>query len=1146
MKINLLQWRGKPYRLTTAANLIKTMKLVTLLLIATLSQVAARGYSQKITLERRNISIEAAFKAIESRTEYLFLYDKLDLPSSRLVSVNVKNGTIDQTLNQLLENLPLSYKIFNKNIVIRKEQKTKEEAVVAPQKSLPAVQQLTGKVTDEKGEALPGVNIIVKGTSKGATTDISGIYQLDLTETDPILVFSYVGYISQEVQPGNKTTLDIILKTDDKALEEVVVVGYGTQKKSDLTGSISSIKSEDLKKLPTTSFDQAIQGRAAGVQVTQASSAPGGRVSIRIRGGNSLSSGNEPLYVVDGYPITAGGTASDNGSGSNGAGQNPLASIAPGDIESMEILKDASATAIYGSRGANGVVLITTKRGKSGKTTVSYDGYYGVQKVIKKLDMMNAREFAALVNEARVNDGVATPVYPNPNDLYNFPDPATMGEGVDYQDEVFRSAAIQNHSINISGGNDITKIAVSGSYFDQKGVLIGSDFKRVSLRANIDTKLAKNLMFTTNLTTSKVWGNNGRSEGDGGGNANTVNAALIMPPTVPIFQQDGSYTRLNPTPGGSTVHNPVPIVKFNKDFQNIDRIMGTMALNWNIISDLSLRVSFGTDMSNANREMYEPRQTVNGYNANGRATQANRRSNSYLNENILTYNKLINKHSINVVAGYTWQMDRDQSFSTSSSNFLTDMYESDNLGAGAVFAPPTSRKNQSQLVSYLGRINYTFDNKYLISLTGRSDGSSKFGANNKWAFFPSVAVGYKISEESFIQNIDAISNLKIRASYGKTGNQNIDNYRSLARLSVYNYDLNGSLVSGLAPNNIANPDLRWETTATTDFGIDLDLFGNRLNFVADYYYKKTTDLLWNISVPLTSGFGSIFRNVGSLQNKGLELSLGGAVFDKDFKWNTQVNWSMNRNKVLAIPGYTPTTQSEISGHLKINGSWLAPGLPVGVWNLLQYDGVFQNQQQLDQGPRSSSSTRLGDARFVDRNGNGSINLAEDRMIVGDPNPDFIFGWSNNFSYKGFDLSVYMQGTYGNDILNVQRAESNVSGPWGNQRREILDRWTPTNTNTDIPRARTTVDPLLLQSSWLIEDGSFLRVKTASLGYTFTPTKGIKSCRVYVSGLNLLTFTKYSGFDPEVNSPGNSNLQLGVDYNAYPAARTFMVGVNVGF
>jgi len=1141
MKINFLLRRGQSYRLAIPAKLFLTMKLVTLLLMTTLSQVTAVGYSQKISLEKRNVSIEAAFSAIESQTDYLFLYDKLDLPSSRLVSVNLKNATIDQALNQLFADVPLSYKIFKKNIVIKKQEKQKEEALVTPAQKPAVLQALSGKVTDEKGEGLPGVNIVVKGTSKGATTNTSGEYQLDITDQGTILVFSFVGYLTQEIEAGNRTTLDVTLKVDDKALEEVVVVGYGTQKKSDLTGAISSIKAEDLKRLPTTSFDQAIQGRAAGVQVTQGSSAPGGRVSIRIRGGNSLSSGNEPLYVIDGYPITAGGTA-----GGNGAGQNPLASINPSDIASMEILKDASATAIYGSRGANGVVLVTTKRGKAGKTSVTYDGYYGVQKVIKKLDMMNAREFADLVNEARANDGVATPAYPNSADLYNFPDPSTLGKGVDYQDEIFRSAAIQNHTLSISGGNDNTKIAVSGSYFDQKGVLIGSDFKRASIRANIDTKLSKNIMFSTNLTASKVWGNNGRSEGDGGGNGNTVNAALIMPPTVPIFQKDGTYTRLNPTPGGSTVHNPVPIVKFNKDFQNIDRVLGTMAFTWNIIADLSLKVSVGTDMSNANRETYEPRETVNGYNANGRASQSNRRSMSYLNENILSYNKTFNKHQFNVVAGYTRQMDRDQQFRAYSSNFLTDLYGADNLGAGAAFTSPDSYKNQSQLVSYLGRINYTFNNKYLLSLTGRSDGSSKFGDNNKWAFFPSVAVGYKLSEESFMQSIEAVSNLKVRASYGKTGNQNIANYRSLARLGVYNYDLSGALVSGLSPGNIANPDLRWETTATTDFGIDLDLFGNRLNFVADYYYKKTTDLLWNVSIPQTSGFASIFKNVGSLQNKGLELSLGGAIFEKDFKWNSQINWSLNRNKVLDIPGYTPSTQEEISGHLKINGSWLEPGLPVGVWNLLKYDGVFQNQEQFDKGPRSAANDKLGDARFIDRNGNGSINLAEDRMIVGDPNPDFIYGWSNNFSYKGFDLSVYMQGTYGNDILNVQRAESNVSGPWGNQRKEIVDRWTPTNTTSNIPRARVTVNPLLLQSSWLIEDGSFLRVKTASLGYTFRPTKSISSCRVYVTGQNLLTFTKYSGFDPEVNSSGNTNLQLGVDYNAYPAARTFLVGVNVGF
>lgn len=999
---------------------------------------------------------------------------------------------------------------------------------------------ISGKVTDDKGEPLPGVSIVLKNSSTGTITDLNGLFTLNVPDTGAQLVFSFVGYISQEVAIGNQSSLDIVLQTDSKALEEVVVVGYGTQRKSDLTGSVASIKAEDLKKLPMTSFDQALQGRVSGVQVTQASSAPGGRVMIRVRGGNSLSSGNEPLYVVDGYPITAGASA-----GGDGAGQNPLSSINPNDIASIEVLKDASATAIYGSRGANGVVLITTKRGKAGKTSVTYDMYYGSQKIAKKLDMMNATEFAELANEARANSGVATPAFPNPLDPHNFPEISALGTGVDYQDEVFRTAPMQNHNLTISGGNENTKFAVSGGYFDQMGILKNSDFKRASVKANIDTRLGKNLTLATNITGSKVWGNNGGSEGGGGSSGSTVNAALTMPPTVPIYQADGSYTRLNPTPGGSTVPNPVPMALHRTDKQVIDRFMGTTALTWNIINDLALKVSLGADMSIANRETYDPRTTVAGFNANGRATQANRRSSSFLNENILTYNKLIGEHSFNVLAGYTWQTETGQQFSANATDFLTDLYGSSNLGAGAKFSNPSSWKSQSQLVSYLGRINYSFQDKYLLSLTGRSDGSSRFGANNKWAFFPSVAVGWKLSEEEFLQSVDQISSLKVRASYGLTGNQNIANYQSLARLSVYNYPFNDQLNSGLGPNNIPNPDLKWETTATTDIGIDIELFNNRVTFVADYYYKKTSDLLWNISIPTTSGFGSIFRNIGSLENKGIELALGATVIDSDFKWNTNLNWSRNRNKVLEIPGFTPATQGEISGHLKVTGSWLEPGLPVGVWNLLKYDGVFQNQEQLDKGPKNPTDV-LGDARFVDRNGDGVISLVEDRMIVGDPNPDFIFGWSNNFNYKGFDLAVYMQGSYGNDILNVQRGESNVSGPWANQRRKILNRWTPSNTNTDISRARVTVNPLLMQSSWLIEDGSFLRVKTMTLGYTFRPSKVVSSLRLYVTGQNLLTFTKYTGFDPEVNTTGNSNLQLGVDYNAYPMAKSFLVGLNVGF
>ncbi|MBN1790005.1 MAG: TonB-dependent receptor [Bacteroidales bacterium] len=1106
------------------------MKLTILIACVCLVQVSA-----SVTIHGQNVSIDVCgqplkdvFKTIEDQSNYRFFYNESFADLNRIITYSTSNKPITEVLDNLFKGSKVSYKILENNLVVI--------GLVSELQQ----QKITGRVIDaSSGDPLPGVYIMIKGTTQGVISDVNGRYSIDVSEPGTVLVFSFVGYNTEEVTLQNQQEINVSLTPDIKALEEIVVVGYGAVKKSDLTGSVSSIKYEDFKKSSLSSFDQAIQGRAAGVQVTQASSAPGGRVMIRVRGGNSLSSSNEPLYIVDGYPISAGNTA-----GGNGAGQNPLATINPADIASIEILKDASATAIYGARGANGVVLITTKRGQIGKTMITFDGYWGTQKIAKKLDMMNAREFALLVNEARANDGLGA-AFPNPTNLYYFPDPNTLGEGVDYQDEVFHEAPVSSYNLGISGGNEITRYAVGGSYFGQTGVLRGSDFQRASFRANIDTKLAKNLSLATNITASHVWGNNGKSEGDGGNNAGAVNAAILMPPTVPIKMEDGSYTQMNPTPGGSTIQNPVPIVKFATDYQEIDRVLGSVDANWNIMEGLSLKVTFGTDMSIADRQVYWPKETVNGFNAKGSGSQASRKMTSYLNENILTYNKTFGDHSLNVVGGYTRQVFNDRSFDAAATNFPTDLWDANNLDGGTVYSQPNSNRSKSQLASYLGRVNYIFKEKYLFTFTARADGSSKFGANNKWAFFPSVAVAWRISQENFFKSLNLISNLKLRASYGQTGNQDIASYQSLARLGVMNYPFNSTLSSGIGPNNIPNPDLKWETTSTTDVGIDLGIFNNRLNLVVDYYYKKTTDLLWNISIPRTTGFSSIFKNVGSLENKGLEISLGADIFTGQFQWNSQLNWSRNRNKVLEIPGFTPSTQGSLSGHLKVNGSWLEPGLPVGVWNLLQYDGVFQDQAQLDDGP-TSSGAKLGDARFIDKSGDGSINYTDDRMIVGDPNPSFIYGWSNNFKYKGLDLSVYIQGSFGNDILNVQRAETNVSGPWGNQRREILDRWTPTHTNTDIPRARVTVDPLLLQSSWLIEDGSYLRVKTITFGYTLPEFKFMNSCRLYVTGQNLLTFTKYTGFDPEVNSQGNSNLQLGVDYNAYPASKSVMVGVSITF
>ncbi len=1108
--------------------------LLSFLLFFLLTNVHADNM-QRVDVKLNNISLREFFSYIEKNYPYTFMYDNTEINDKERISVNERNQPITNVLSSVLKDKGINYEIQGYQIIL-----SKKDAIDQSDVRQAGRKTVTGKVLDENGDPVIGANIVEKGTTNGTVTNIDGDFTLTV-ENNAVIQISYIGYLVQEVNSTGRNSVNIVLQEDSKTLDEIVVVGYGTMRKRDLTGSVSSIKSEDIQRSPVTSLDQAIQGKAAGVQVSQASSAPGGRVLIRVRGGNSLSSSNEPLYVVDGFPVSAGGSA-----GGNGTAQNPLATLNTADIASIEILKDASATAIYGARGANGVVLITTKRGDIGRPRVTLDAYHGVQTVAKKLDMMNAREYATLVNEARANDG-QSPVFPNPNNPYYFPDISALGEGVDYQDEVFTSAPTQNYNLSVVGGNDGIRYSVGGGYFGQDGIIKNSNFNRASFRSNLDINIVPSLTVSTNITASHSWANGMPSEGDGGGGTGgVVHGAVVMPASVPIYDADGNYTMTNPTPGGTPSNNPVATVNHYKDNQEIDRFLGSVDANWEIMKDLTLKITFGADLSTANRAFYWPKQTHRGNSKNGEANQRYRKDVSYLNENILTYNKVLGDHSFNVVGGYTWQIFHYKHFEASSTGYSTDLYLANNLGAGTTYGQPGSNRSQNQLASYLGRLNYIYKDRYLFTLTARADGSSKFGANNKWSFFPSFAVAWRASEEAFLREVDWLSNLKVRASYGKTGNQNIDNYKSLAMLGTMNYALGGVLNSGVGPNNIPNPDLKWETTASTDVGLDIGLFNNRLSLVVDYYYKNTTDLLWNISTPSSVGFGSIFKNIGSLENKGLEITLGADVFTGEFKWNTQMNWSRNRNKVLEIPGYTPSTQGTLSGHLKVNGSWLEPGLPVGVWNLLKYDGVFQDQAQLEAGPRSSANDKLGDARFVDKNGDGKINYTDDRMIVGDPNPDFIYGWTNNFSFKGFDFSVYLQGSYGNDIINIQRAETNISGPWGNQRREILNRWTPTNTNTNVPRARVTVDPLLLQSDWLIEDGSYMRVKTMTLGYTFGNVRFMNSLRLYVTGQNLFTITNYSGFDPEVNSQGNSNLQLGVDYNAYPSAKAVLFGVNISF
>lgn len=999
---------------------------------------------------------------------------------------------------------------------------------------------VTGRVINsEDGSALPGVSVAIKGTTTGAITDAEGRYRITVPNAESILVFSFVGFLTEEITTGNRTTIDVRLAGDLKSLSEVVVVGYGTQKKSDLTGSVSSITAKDIRQVPVASLDQALQGRATGVQVTQASAAPGGGVSIRIRGGNSIQASNEPLFVIDGIPIFPSNATFAPGN-TGGQAQNALANLNPGDIESMEVLKDASATAIYGSRGANGVVIITTKRGKSGATNVDVENYYGIQQVARQLPLLNAAEFAEIANESRVNRSQA-PIF-TPDQIASFQNNST-----DWQSQVFRTAPIRNHQVTVSGGNDATRFALAGNYFEQQGVVLNSGFTRASLRVNLDKNVTKRLSIGNSLQISRAWNNQQVTDITRGG---VVNGSLVFSPTLPVRDpQTGQFTFDNSSvPGSQQVGNPVQdaLETLNRTVTN--RMLGSVYAEYGILTGLRLRTSFGVDYQAGRRDFYAPSTNNRGRNAFGSALVEKKDVISPVSTVTLTYDRTFGTNQITLLAGYESQTQTVDFLQSSATNFPTNALEADNLSLGQVVGTPFSGRSLWRLDSWFGRANYTLASKYLFTATFRADGSSRFGAGNKWGYFPSAALGWRLNEEDFIKDLNIFSNLKLTASWGLTGNQEIGLYQSLAGLNTVRYPFGEVINIGLAPDRLPNSDLRWERTSQYNFALETGILENRVTLEAAYYYKKTQDLLLNVDLPRTTGFSTFLRNIGSVENRGLELTLNSANLTGQFKWNMGGNITFNRNKVLALgPGETfrlaPGTGD---GHLQItNSSILQVGQPVGVFFGLKTDGIYQTGDQIIPGSNSFGSTAPGDIRYVDSNGDGIVNNS-DRTIIGNPQPDFFFGFTNNFSYKNLDLAVFFQGTHGNDVWNVNSHELYRNDGATNNSREVLNRWRPDTPSDYWPSAKTR--PFVL-SDRHIEDASFLRLRNVTLGYNLpTSTLGLKwlrSLRVYAQAQNLLTITNYSGFDPEVNSLGQNPVGIGIDRGSFPMARTYTFGINLG-
>tara|TARA_R110000765_G_scaffold77645_1_gene152587 strand:+ start:8651 stop:11686 length:3036 start_codon:yes stop_codon:yes gene_type:complete len=985
---------------------------------------------------------------------------------------------------------------------------------------------LTGTVLDETNMPVPGANVVIQNTTTGTSTDFDGNFSITVSNGD-VLEFSSIGYAKKEVAITGQQTLNVVLAEDASQLEEVVVVGYGSQKKSDITGSVSSVKSEELNAYPVLDAAQALQGRAAGVVVQSNNGGePGAPISIKIRGNTSINASSSPLVVVDGFV---------------GASM-PQAN----DIESMEVLKDASATAIYGSRGSNGVILVTTKKGRSGKLSIEANTTYAIQNISNRLDLLNASEFADYQNQIRTNNGVSTPYAQGP-------------ANTDWQDLIYRSGSTSNNQVSFSGGSEKINFYASANYFKQDGIIIGSDFERLTFLSNIDAQVTDKLKLGMNLFGSRGIKNGSATQSNGSvsaGGDDVITLALRYAPDQPVYNADGTYTFGNTV--GDPVDNPFAVATERIDETKTDNFRANLYANYEILEGLSFKTTFGLSTENQTRGIFLPSlltQTAGG--ESGRAIVDTNRETSVLSENYLTYTKEFGKSNLTLLGGYSYQKTVNENFFSEATGFISDGFSYYGLGSATNILQPSSSKSDVEIQSQFGRFNYDFDDKYLLTATIRRDGASNFSANEKYALFPSAALGWKVSNENFLKDSKAISNLKFRASYGVTGNPSIGAYESLSRLETLYASSNGQTVSAVTPEQPENPNLKWESSYQTNFGIDLGLINNRVSVSLDYYNIDTKDLiLTDNSITEYLGFSGddILANVGEINNRGLEIALSTKnILKEDFRWTTDFNIAFNKNEVVSLVNDADLFFDATPSYFSHDRSYvLRVGEEVGLFWGYEYAGVYQGGTA-PAGTQTLSGGVAGDPLFADIDGSGDITEA-DRTTIGNPNPDFTWGFTNNISYKNLDLSIFLQGSQGGDIFNLTNVQL-TNGDANTTRAYYNSAWTPTNTDTNTPRVGNNSNREI--SSRFIEDGSYVRLKNISLGYTvpsdITEKLGLDNLRLSLSGQNLLTFTNYSGLDPEVSyygSGGNnntsSNTAQGFDFGNYPTVRTVTMSLNLKF
>lgn len=1074
------------------SHLLSQKVILTLVLIC--AQLALFG-QQRISVTLNGGNVNNLFDIIQRQTDYQFIYSNDDLAEIAPINLRLADASVEEVLKEGFKNSPLSYKVKNKTIIISRGAKQKQIMV-------------SGTVKDAQGAPLEGVSVRIKNTNLATSTSSGGTFSITVEGERATVMFSSVGFASTERSFTETAKIAIVLQSVSAELEEVVIA-YGVVKRGDLTGSVSSIRKEAIASAAVSRVDQALQGKAAGVYVTAVNGAPGAGTTIRIRGGNSISASNEPLYVIDGF-----------------IGTENLISINPADIESIEVLKDASATALYGARGANGVILVTTKRGTTGRSNITLDTYAGMQELPREIALLDGPQLAAFVNE-RAALYNAAPIF----------DDLSQVTTTNWQKAVTNRASMNNVNLAFDGGSDKLTYFVSGNYFDQDGIIRNSGFRRYQARVNLEFKPYEWLRIGSLINLSRTNTSNNKVD--------LYDVLKSAPVTSPVFDGTGGYTIISNLNGG-VFENPLARTELmsNNTFDN--NLNGNWYANAALGGGFSIKAAFGVSNRDSKNATYTPgalplRSTRN---VGGYASISDGRTFNFLNENTLNYLKGWGKHHLDAIGGFTYQHESTETFGATGEGFSNDLLKHHNLSTGnPQLARNSSGFSEWTMISFLARANYTFNDRYLFTVSARQDGSSRLSANHKWAFFPSFAAAWKMKEEDFLRDVNWLDELKLRFTYGKTGNQAVGVYSTLSSLNVSNAYFNGVQHTGYVLGNIPNDDLKWETTDQYDAGIDAGFLDNRLSVNLDFYHKKTYDLLLTVQIPGTTGYSSRLQNIGIVQNKGVELNVQGTLVDKtDFRWELGANIAMNRNRILDIG--TSLGYRELA-----DGARLIVGQPAPVFYGGVYQGTYKTQAEIDALPTQVTGLMPGFPKFKDNNGNHRFDGVPDYEIIGNPEPDFFGGFNTDIRYKRLSLSAFFQYSYGNDIINTFAPRLFMGEYASNVGAQAVDRWTLDNQTSNLPRVGSyTLYSVNTQAySFAVQDGSFLRLKTLQLNYQLKSDNinWLNQANIFLTGSNLFLWTDYNwGYDPEVNSNGTHAVIRGFDGYNYPQNRSIVLGLNV--